>query len=67
MCVCFSESWQYVFSDLKRKKPKVLIVATSFQVYMKVETEKKYELLIEAEETQGFILSIEKFRPAALQ
>lgn len=51
----------------KREKNEALIAATSFQVYVKAETERKYEFLIEAEETQDSIFSIEKFRPAALK
>lgn len=39
-CVFF-KSQQYVFSDVKEGKNEALIAATSFQVYVKVETERK--------------------------
>lgn len=37
----FFKSQQYVFSDVKEGKNEALIAATSFQVYVKVETERK--------------------------
>lgn len=66
VCVFFLNPAICVFW-CKRGKNAVLIAATSFQVYVKVVTERKYDFFIKAEETQDSIFSIEKFRPAALK